>query len=520
MKYFYKSKPFPHQHEEFTKHGLDLVRGIFWEQGVGKTKPTIDTAGALYERGIIDALAVLAPNGVHRNWLSDEIPAHMPDRIQEKMRAHIWQSNKAGTRKHDIPFTQTLKHKGLSLLFMSYSAVMTEKGRNALKKFLIQRQALYVLDESHFIKNPSAKRTKRVLASARYAVHRRILTGTPIANNPFDLYAQLKFLDPTIWLEYGISDFAEFKVYFGLWENRTAKVRKKGSEQVRTVEYPHCLAYRNLDRLNTKLLSVGTRLTKESAGLDLPPKLYSKRYYDLNPEQVRMYQELKEEYITFLDKGEPCTVCGGSGFTQPTEGCVSCGGRGAIYSDPIEADLAIVRLLRFQQIICGYIPSGDEQKLQPIGLKNPRFDVLKEICEGAGYSTIIWSRFTNDIDMITKYLGDDCVRYDGQVDDEQRAEAKAYFNEGKKKFFVANPQAGATGLTLVIARLMVYYANSFNLNLRLQSEDRFHRIGQKFPVSIIDIIAQGTVDVHITGALRDKQEVAAMVQGDKLRNWL
>ena len=520
MKYLYKTKPFDHQHEEFTKYGLKQVRGIFWEQGVGKSKPVIDTAAALYERKIIDAFVVVAPNGVHQNWLSDEIPQHMPGRVQETIKSHIWTSSKAGTQKHDIPFKQLFKHSGLSILVMSYNGIMTEKGRNALKKFFKVRSCLYVLDESHFIKNPGAKRTKRILASSSYAKYRRILTGTPIANNPFDIYSQLKFLDPTIWKQFGICDFAEFKVYFGIWETRTAEVKKKGELTKRKIEYPHCLSYKNIEQLNTVLHSMGSRLTKEDAGLNLPPKLYSKRYYELNPDQKRMYQELKDNYIAYLNEGDECKACNGTGLTSPTIGCTVCGGHGVVGVGVVEADLAIVRLLRFQQIICGYVPTGDENKMEPIGKTNPRFNVLKEILEGAAYSTIIWSRFVRDIDMVCDYLGDECVRYDGQVDSDERLENKKLFQSGEKKFFVGNPQVGSTGLTLTVARLMVYYTNSFNLNLRLQSEDRFHRIGQKYPVSIIDIIAQGTVDVRITGALRDKLDIASQITGDRLREWL
>jgi SNF2 family DNA or RNA helicase len=225
--------------------------------------------------------------------------------------------------------------------------------------------------------------------------------------------------------------------------------------------------------------------------LDLPPKLYSKRYFDLTPEQQRVYVEIKTEALTLLDTG-----------------------------DVVTAPLIITRLLRMQQVTCGYVPTDDGHVEQMIGDKNPRLDTLVELCEGLAHPAIIWAKFRKDIDLIMEKLGDKAVRYDGQTSDDERAEAKRRFQTGDVQFFVANPAAGSTGLTLTAARTVIYYNNSFKLVDRLQSEDRAHRAGQTFPVDYIDIVAPNTVDVAIVNALRSKVNIAAEITGDNLKEWL
>ena len=478
-----KTKPFRHQAEEFADHGHDLTRGLFWEQGCGKTKPVIDSVGSLFQAGEIDGLMVLAPNGVHRNWVSDEIPTHMPDELFEKARCHIWYSS--NTKQHEQSFLGTLNHNGLAVLVMSYNAVLTERGQKAWKTFLQKRKCMYVLDESQRVKNPNAKWSKRILGSASIgAKYRRILTGTPVNNSPFDLYNQLRFLEPEIWHDLGIRNFSSFKQFFGIWEMRHTRDDRS---------FPHCVAYRSIDTLNRKLKEVGTRVTKDEV-LDLPPKLYSKRYVTITPEQKRLYKQLVDEYTVELDSGEQ-----------------------------ISAPLAIVRLLRLQQVICGYLPKGDQsEELQDIPGGNPRLDLLAETCEDLSHKAIIWCRFRRDIELICNHptFRGRCVRVDGSVTGPARGEALDEFQKGDTQFLIGNPAAIGTGVTLHAARTVIYYSNSFNLADRLQSEDRAHRIGQNYPVHYIDLVASGTVDMRIVASLRDKVDIANQITGDKLKEWI
>ncbi|MCK5600421.1 DEAD/DEAH box helicase [Candidatus Pacearchaeota archaeon] len=486
VEYQQKTDPFEHQDELFEKTKEFEAFAILWEQGCGKTKPTIDTGAWLYLNDEIDAFLVVAPNGVHRNWVTDEIPTHLPDNVAATTMCHFYQSPKANTKWHQRDCEALLKYKGLAILTMSYEGFMTERGKKFAWKFLRQRRCLYPLDESQKIKKPGAKRTKSIVASGKYAPYRRILTGTPVGTGPFDLYSQIKFLVPNFWFDRGIGSFAAFKQRYGVWLTRADAQNLHGYDP----GYDQLLSYKNVEELEQYLKVIGHRLTKDEA-LDLPPKLYSKIYFDMTSQQSRAYNELVEEYITELDCGTM-----------------------------VEASLAIVRLLRLQQITCGYVVAEAEEPATLIGDKNPRLDATIAMLEDLPHPAIIWSRFRNDINLLMDALGDKAVRYDGAVKDDDRALAREMFQGGEKQFFVSNPQAGGTGLTLTAARTVVYYSNNFNLIDRLQSEDRAHRIGQEHPVEYIDVIAPKTIDEQIVKNLRGKFDIASKITGDKFREWL
>lgn len=480
----FKTKPYEHQKAEWNLSKDLPVRGLYWEMGTGKTKPILDTAAHLEEAGEINGLIVLAPNGVHRNWAVDEIPLHLPNELAERQRMHLWQTSKANTRYHTDAAENVLKYKGFSSLLMSYDSIMTDKGREYAKAFLTSRRCLYILDESPRIKTPKAKRTQRVLASGFYAPYRRILTGTLVDDKPFDVYTQIKFLDPTAWNEYGISNYTVFKAMFGVWEKGYARDR----------EYPVLVSYRNMKLLGEIVAKYGSRILKEDV-LDLPPKSYTKRYFELSPEQKRVYVRLKKDFEVLLQSGEM-----------------------------LSTKLAITRLLRLQQVTSGYLPSDDDENLKPIDGVNPRLNALLSCVEEAGsQQIIIWAKYRNDITVILRALKDagiSAVRYDGECNDDQMAHSIDSFKAGKAQVFVANPAKGGEGITLTNARLMIYYNNYFKLSYRLQSEDRFHRIGQKRKTTIIDLAAEHTVDEHIIRTLRDKKQLASVVQGDKIKDWI
>jgi SNF2 family DNA or RNA helicase len=453
--------------------------------GTGKGVIALATASYLFKRGEIDAMLVVAPSGVHRNWISDEIPTHLPEDVLAQTRCFYFDSSKANTITHKFEAKAILNHKGFSVLAISYDGFMTAKGKTLAWNFLKSKKVLYILDEAHFIKTPSAKRTRAIVASAKYAPYRRALTGTPVAQYPFDVYSQIKFIDENFWKGVDLDGFAAFKSHFGLWFTRWQAKKQRGFDP----GYDQLLGYRNLDELKVLITAVSDRVAKDVLGL--PEKIYQKRYFDMTPKQARAYRQLTEELLVELD-GE----------------CV------------LTAELAIVRLLRLQQITCGYIQHDVDEPVRPIDTKNPRLDCLEDICSGLSHPTIIWARFREDIRQICKRLGDSAVPYFGDLtDDEAEANKNKYLN-GEAQYFVATPSKGGTGLTLVNTKTVIYYSNSFKLNERLQSEDRAHRIGQKDSVNYVDIVCPDTVDVKITDALRKNFNIASQLTGDTLREWI
>ena len=501
LTYVSKTKDFDHQ---ATTLGAVWTRGafaIFWEQGLGKTKHVLDNAAALYEAGEIDCLFVVAPNGVHRNWIAEEIEKHFSERVMAKVKGFAYHSSKATTKKHQKAAKEILEHDGLAVIAISYSGFMTKAGKPYAKKVLTQRKCFYVLDESAFIKTPGSKRAKSIVASGKYADYKRILTGTPVSNKPFDIYTQMRFLDPDYWKSKGLGNYNVFKNYFALWV--TQQLESGGS-------FPMLVAYKNLEELHDMIAPDVSRILKKDA-LDLPPKLYSKRYFDMSPKQAKLYRELRDHYICDLDEGS------------------------------VAAELAITRMLRLQQITCGYV--AIEEKVIPdpetpdyfeftnkvVHIeegKNLRLKLLEEIIETLEGKAIIWARFTKDIDMIMDMLGDRAVRYDGSTKTDARAAAINRFQHNEAlnlpsaQFFVANTAAAGTGLTLTAASTTIYYNNDFKLAARLQSEDRNHRIGTVNPVNYIDIVANDTIDEHIINALLEKKDIARIITGDAIVEWL
>lgn len=496
--YLPRTVPFQHQAAEHDDHWATEARAIFWEMGVGKSKVIVDRAGALFTAGRIDAVVTLAPPGVDRNWATDEIPSHMPEGLQEETLVHVWRTSSAGTKWHARAAESLVKHKGLAWLTMSYDAIMTTAGKTFLWKLLRHRRALFVADESHSIKSAGAKRTIRTIAAARYAPFRNILTGTPIAQGPFDVYSQVKFLDDEFWEREGFGGYTAFKNHFGIWFRRADCQELHGYDP----GYDKLKGYRNLDQLQEILKKISTRLTKAEA-LDLPPKVYSRRYYELTPEQTRLYQALKEDF-----------------YAETMGGTL------------VEAPLAIVRLLRFQQICCGYVGTDDdEEPYELLPGKNPLLASVAEWAEGLGEKTIIWCRFTKDIELVADMLrakGGEAVKYYGGQTGDENADASEQFKRGNAQWIIANPQKGATGLTWNMAHHVGYYSNSFRLLDRLQSEDRAHRIGTAHTVDYTDFVGQmvvgekvlQTVTHHIVKNLRSKFDIATKITGDTLREWI
>jgi SNF2 family DNA or RNA helicase len=487
---------FAHQEVALLEHGDKEAWALFWDPGTGKTRAIIDTAEKLYREGKIDGMLVVAPNGVQRNWVYEEMPKHLSPDIAARTKAHVWRSSAAATERHKKATTELLGHKGFAVLTIGYESFITVRAKEFCKKFLTLRRVLFVADESHRIKTPGAKSTRTILAASKYAKYRRVLTGTPSTGNPFDVYSQVRFCDSDFWKPFGLSSFESFRTFFGIWEPRT---NGQTGQQFNT-----CVGYQNLALLQKWLTLISTRVLKSDV-LDLPPKLYSVRTFEMSSEQRRLYNALVSDFVVNLSGGQE-----------------------------ISAPLAIVRMLRLQQVTCGYLPVEvfdedgyplDKKPLIAIDEKSTRLEALREICDNlpVGHKTIIWARFIEDINQIVEMLRSDkrnVVRYDGQVKYHERGEAIDGFQKGDVDFFVSNPAAGGTGITLHAAHTVIYYNNSFKLTDREQSEDRAHRAGLDHSVNYIDLVAASTVDGHILKSLREKISIAAAVTGDRLKEWV
>lgn len=480
----FKTTPFPHQQRELPRWD-HVSRGLLWEMGTGKSWEDLMQGLMLHEAGKINGMFILAPNGVQRNWVVKEIPEHTPENILPNVRSHWYSGARHQSKDHVASLGKVMDgdSKHLDVLSMSYSSFMTDHGRKAAWNFLKNHTTKMTCDESLVFKSPGAKVTTRVLASAKYAKYRRILNGTPITNGPFDIYKQIEFLDENFWRDRGFGSIEAFRTTFAEYK----PIKVAGGRTIQVVS-----SYKHLDMLKGYIDEICSRVTKDDV-LDLPPKLFSVRTFDMTPEQMRVYRELEKDYITFIGENR---------------------------DQEVAEELVLTRLLRLQQISCGYLPSDDDDKVVQIGKVNPRMETLLEMCAEVPHSAIIWSRFRPSIDRICEELKGDCVRYDGAVSEKDRGIAIDRFQSGQAKFFVANPKAAGVGLTLHRARTVIYESSDYELGKRLQSEDRAHRIGQMHPVQYIDMCAAGSRDEHIAEKLKLKLDVASQITGDKARIWL
>ena len=475
----FRHSPYGFQREYLSGQGRRASFGLLWEQGLGKTKGIIDTTALLACEKEITGALVLAPNGVHRNWHVAELPEHWPE-DGPRMKSFSWSSTSANSKWHKEAVRELLEFDGFSFLCMSYDALMTELGKQASWDFLRSRRVLYAADESQRIKTPSAKRTKRVINSGVYAPYRRIASGTPM-DTPFDIYSQVRFLDPEFWSrELGLGGFTAFKAHFGNW----VRIEMAGGRF-----FDSCTSYRNLDELNQVLTQITDRRTKDEE-LDLPPKVYKRMFHELNPAQRAAYEQLRSETMAWLESGELVT-----------------------------AELAIVRALRLQQITSGFV--NPEAGSEPFRFEpNPRAALLREVLEDLTRPCIIWARFVEDVrvcEAAARAAGRKPVVWDGN----DPGASLDPFHAGEADAFIANLESNAReGLTLNEADTTIYYSNTPKLLNRLQSEDRNHRIGQSRSVLYIDLLAEGTLDSRVLSTLRDKRDTAGTVLGDDARGWL
>jgi len=493
VKYKQKTKSYDHQTECLNLSWDRKAFGIFLEQGLGKTKIALDTAGLLFAAGRIDGVLVVAPKVVYRNWPRVEIPIHLgcDYKVLE------WDPGKAKTDRWRKAWKELLKSKDLAIFCINVEA-FSNRGQafDAAEKFLLERKSLMVVDESSRIKNPTSQRTRRVILLGKRAKFRRAMTGTPVTQTPFDLFAQFRFLDPSVL---GFTSFYGFKHQYGVFEKQYT--RAAGASRA----YEELVKYVRLDELKSKIQNHSYRKTKAEC-LDIPDKIYQRVAVEMTPEQKKMYADLMKDGEIVFDSFE------------------------------VLANLQIVRLLRCQQILGGFVPAtvtiqeGEVDldaievaytpgkiEVKPVPGGNPKLDALIDlVSEDYPGKAIIWARFRTEIEAITVGLkekfGSEAVveLHGGIVGDKRDFNVQAFQEDVRVRFLVGQQQSGI-GVTLTAAETVFYYSNTFSYEQRYQSEDRAHRIGTKHSVTYVDLECAGTVDERIRDVLLGAKSLADAV---------
>jgi SNF2 family DNA or RNA helicase len=480
MKYLFKTEPYQHQRDALQLSWKADAFALFMEMGTGKSKVLIDNLAILFGRGAVTAALIVAPKGVYRNWAAQEIPIHLPDAIQREVA--VWSPSPRKAERMALEQVFAPSPDTLKILIMNVEAFSTQKGTDFAQRFILAHRVLLTVDESTTIKNPKARRTKTLMKLAINAPYRRILTGFPITQSPLDLYSQAELLAPNML---GYTSFFSF-------QNRYAQIINR---QLAQRTFRQVVGYQNMEELSEKVGHFSYRVLKKDC-LDLPDKVYQRREVALTPEQKRVYKELQEYAIAELEGAEMVSV-----------------------------NSVLTQLLRLHQVVCGYVKNDSGEEVE---LPNQRMDELMSVLEEMRGKVIIWANYRHDIKSIVNLLQktygvESVASYFGDTPSEERQEIITRFQDpdSELNYFVGNTQTGGYGITLTQAQNVVYYSNNFDLEKRLQSEDRAHRIGQTNKVTYVDLVAKDTVDEKIVKALRNKLNLAQEVLGDeKWREWI
>jgi SNF2 family DNA or RNA helicase len=445
----------------YQAHALNATKelafaAIFHEQGLGKTKIGIDLALSWISSAAVDSVLIVTKRSLIANW-TDEIRIHT--HIEPRL---ISQDRRANFLAFNSPARIYLAH---------YEVIKSEQTRLAL--FLRTRNVAVILDEAHKIKNPDSAIAKSLFALSSGFKRRVIMTGTPVANRPYDLWAQIYFLDHGASLG---SDFEGFKKNLDLSNDMF-------DDQERTD-----LFERELSTVFAKIRPFSVRETKKGADIELPEKRISTVSVDMEARQSEIYKRYKREFASIvLQQGQPLLD---------------------------DAEETLKRLLRLVQVASNPRLIDDSYRSVP-GKLPILHELITEIIDRKE-KVIVWTSFTKNVDWLAKEFAiHGAVRVHGKLSYEERGRSIRLFkNDSDTKILVATPASAKEGLTLTSANNAIFYDRSFSLDDYLQAQDRIHRISQLKDCSVVNLIASESVDQWVDVLLSAKQLAAQLAQGD------
>lgn len=482
MPYDYVYPPFKHQTEGIALLRSNRYFGFFDEPGCGKSKVIVDGTNQLFADKGNNLTVVVCPNTVKATWSNPvwgQIVTHTPSTFEVPVIVRI----DAGKK---LPDTQKLKeYKGTRpvWIIVNYEALRSEHLQQWLMQVLqVLSPSTLVLDESTRIKNRTALQTKAAMRISICAGRRYILTGTPITNNPLDLYAQMNFLSKDILR---FPSFVSFR-------NRYAEM---GGYSVggRPVEI---VGWKNLAELKTKIKNFSRVVTKEEALPDLPPKLYAKIEVPLPAEQVRAYKQMREYAIAEF----PGTM------------------------ERAMAPIALTKLLRLSQINAGHLTVSDgfgSNTIQKFKT-NPKIDAVVELLQ-EHERMVVFCMFIAEIEQLQDALTAKGISFGsiyGETHNTEREAIQGRYQAGDLRVVICQVVTGGIGITLTRGHAACFLTNPYSYEARRQAEDRLHRPGQVHNVIYYDIIAtcegERTIDATVLDVLKRKEDLSDRILGHSL----
>lgn len=429
---------------------------IFHEQGLGKSKIAIDLMLYWLEKKVIDTVLYVAKKSLLHNCEKEfERHTFMKPKI-------LTQNRSANYFVFNTPSRLVLTH---------YEVLKTEFER--LQLFLRVRNVAVILDESAKIKNPNSTLTKATFALSPLFKKRVIMTGTPVANRPYDIWAQVYFLDEGRSLG---CDFEDFKRQADL----TSNLYGDTDAQHRFEAF--------LNDIFSHISHFAIRQTKESGVIQLPEKELRTIWTDWESCQYELYRQVREEMRVVVIK---------DGI--PTED---------------KADQVLKRLLRLVQITSN--PRlVDESYTGTPGKYEALRDLVSNVCS-KNQKCIVWSSFVENVEWLShvlRHFGTSKIH--GKMEIARRNKAvDSFLSNEKIQVLVATPGAAKEGLTLTVANHVIYYDRTFSLDDYLQSQDRIHRISQEKKCFVYNLIMKDSVDEWVDILLQAKHLAAQLAQGD------
>lgn len=458
MTYKFLTKPWAHQLKALDYLYVRDTAALYTDMGTGKSKIMIDL---IVNRGWETVLIVCTKKGC-QNWVK-QFKFHCPDLDNY----NILNLTTYSTIEKCEVLKKELKHKTKrTILIVNYESIWRPPFADELLKKYVNIDCV-ICDESHRIKSPGSKCSRFLTKISKRVSHKYLVTGTPLAENPVDIYAQYRFLDPTI-----------FGTNLGTFKNRYLNIDLGLSSQLGYEVLRKDQPYKNLDELREKMFSCAFYGKSE---IKLPKKHNILYHYDVDKKTEKMYNEIKNEGILVTEDGV------------------------------LSVENVLSMSLRQQQILSGCIPITDENEevVQTI-INNDRREVLRELLEGLPKDepVVIFAKFRcdfNQIKEVCKELERGYSEISGVEDTEKDWQA------GKTSIVAVQYASGSESIDLTRAHYCIYYSLTHSLALYLQSKKRIHRPGQTHTVTYYHIVAQlskgKSVDETIMTALKEKKSV-------------
>lgn len=430
--------------------------GIFLEQGLGKTKVAIDLMLYWLMNGLIDTVLFVTKKGLIQNWI-DELHAH----------TYIRPKILTGSVSNDA----SVLNSPTRVILTHFEMIANRE--ESLKLFLECRNVAIIIDESAKIKNPTSQLTQAFFRLGQLFVRRVIMTGTPIANRPSDIWAQIYFLDQGKALG---TNYTEFSRSMRL----SNELYKDGEAQK---EFEH-----EISGVYDKIGNFCIRQTKKSTGICLPDKEYHYIETDWEKSQYNIYETIRQDEFAIIQKD------------------------GGISEDNSESILK--RLLRLVQVTSNPRIVDESYNLEP-GKYRYLTDIVDSIVVKKE-KCIIWTNFIENVEWLTKKLKEyGAVKVHGGLSIAERNFAiKSFKEDGQVQILIATPASSKEGLTLTVANHVIFYDRGFSLDDYLQAQDRVHRYTQTKVCHVYKLIMPESIDEWVDALIESKELVAKYEQGD------